>query len=439
MEVVLVGLSYRTAPVSILEKTSVPSDRYAEVLKDLLDKARLSEVVGLFTCNRSEFYAAAPDRFEAIAGITEFIERLSGTPAEELDGRLYKLGGAKAARHLMGVASSLDSMVLGETQIQSQVKDAMLRAAAAETAGPVLQRLFNSALNAGKKVRSRTALGELTVSISSTAVELAGKAFGGLRGHSALVVGAGETAELAMPHLKSGGVDPMYVASRTTARAEKLAGKYEARPIAFNAIAEALAGADIVLIATSAPHYVIHWPEIEEAMYRRRNRPMFILDMSVPRNVEPVVGDIQNVHLCNIDDLEEIAALNRRRRSQAVGAALELVRKEATEFERWMRGLEVVPTLVSLREKVDGIKAEEEAKLLKKLDHLSQRDREAIKRFGDSLVKKILHEPSVRLRQGRDPQMRAKLMESVRTLFDLKAKDGAGRDGGDSETRGGDE
>lgn len=430
MEVVLVGLSYKTAPVQILEKVAVPPGGYSEMLRDLLESTGLPEAVALHTCNRSEIYAAAPDPLDAISKLTDFIGRAGDASAEELEPRLYKLRGGKAVRHLLSVASSLDSMVLGETQIQSQVKDALLRAASAEATGPVLQRLFNAALRAGKKVRSETGLGELTVSISSTAVELAGKAFGGLERHSALVVGAGETAELTMPHLKSGKVDPIFIASRTLARAGRLEERFGGRAIPFQRIGEALAGADIVLVATGAPHYIIHWPEIEEAMYRRHNRPVFIIDMSVPRNVDPVVGDIPNVHLCNIDDLEEIAAANRRRRAAAVKEALMLVEEDAAEFEKWMRGLEVVPTLVSLRDKVEELRVLEETRILKKLDHLSVDDKKAIQKFGSSLVSKILHGPSVHLKEDQDPRLRARLLESVRILFGLGVTNGSAGAGG---------
>ena len=433
MEVVLVGLSYKTAPVPILEKTSLPPDRYREVMAELLESTGLPEAVGLSTCNRSEFYAAVRDPKDGIARLVDFVGRLSGVPRDELEPRLYKMQGREAVGHLMRVASSLDSMVLGENQIQSQVKDALLRASSSDAAGPVLQRLFNSALHAGKKVRTRTGLGRLTVSISSTAVELAGRAFGGLEGHSALVVGAGETAELALPHLKAGKVDPLYVASRTLARAEGLARKFDAVPIPFNRIGEALAGADVVLVATGAPHFVVHWPEVEEAMYHRHNRPVFMIDMSVPRNVDPVVGDINNVHLCNIDDLEVIAAVNRKRRSQAVGAASAIVGEYTGDFERWLRGLEVVPTLVSLRSKIEELKASEEAKLLKKLDHLSEKDKQTVVKFGRSLVNKILHEPSACLKDDQDPNVRTRLVESVRLLFGLE---GDGEEGAKSRARG---
>jgi glutamyl-tRNA reductase len=433
MQVVLVGLSYRTAPVGVLEQLTVPPGGYAEVLKDLLDRSGLPEAVLLHTCNRAEFYAAAEDPCEATSRIVSFIQDLASVRPEELEPRLYKFTGEKAVRHLLSVAASLDSMVLGETQIQSQVKDALMRAAGAEAAGPVLRRLFNAALGAGKRVRTETDLGEMTVSISSTAVELAGRAFGGLEGHSALVVGAGETAELAMPHLKSGGVDPVYVGSRTMARAETLAGKFDARPVPFHSIGEALAGADIVLVATGAPHYVIHWPEIEEAMFKRNNRPVFIIDMSVPRNVDPVVGDIPNVHLCNIDDLEEVAAANRAKRAAAVAKALLLIEEAAEKFDKWNRGLEVVPTLVSLRDGVERIRAEEEAKALKKLGHLSEKDREIVREFGRALANKVLHGPSVRLKEDMEPGLRARLLESIRVLFGLGgSEDGEaqGKDGG---------
>jgi len=424
MQVVLVGLSYRTAPVDVLEQLTVPPGGYPEVLKELLDGTGLSEVVLLHTCNRAEFYVAAADPLKATSKLIGFIQAMAGVSAEELEPRLYKFSGGKAVRHLLSVASSLDSMVLGETQIQAQVKDALLRSAGAEAARPVLQRLFNAALETGKRVRTETDLGELTVSISSTAVDLAGKVFGGLEGHSALVVGAGETAELTMPHLKSGGVEPIYVGSRTMARAEALAEKYEGLPVPFSSIGEALAGSDIVLVATSAPHYVIHWPEIEEAMYKRHNRPVFIVDMSVPRNVDPVVGDIPNVHLCNIDDIEEIAAANKGRRAAAVAKALLLVEEEAERFDKWNRGLEVVPTLVSLRNRVEEIKTGEEAKILRKLDHLPEKDKKLIRTYGSSLVSKILHGPSVCLKEDIEPRLRARLLDSVRVLFGLSEPNG---------------
>lgn len=427
MQVVLVGLSYRTAPVSILERLTVSPGDYPEVLSELLERTGLPEAVLLHTCNRAEFYAAAQDPFDATSKLVRFIGGLADLRVEEIEPRLYKFTGEKAVRHLLSVAASLDSMVLGETQIQSQVKDALMWASGAEAVGPVLRRLFNAALGAGKRVRTETDLGELTVSISSTAVELAGKAFGGLSEHSALVVGAGETAELAMPHLRSGGVAPIYVGSRTMARAESLAKKFECVPVPFQGIGEALADADIVLVATGAPHYVIHWPEIEEAMFKRNNRPAFIIDMSVPRNVDPVVGDIPNVHLCNIDDLEEIAAANRAKRAAAVAGALLLVEEDASKFDKWLRGLEALPTLVSLRDSIDEIRGEEEEKILRKLGHLSERDRDLVRAYGNSLVNKILHGPSVRLKEDVDAGLRARLVESVRILFGLEAPGAAAR------------
>jgi len=434
MEVVAVGMSYKTAPVGLLEKVGVTPSSYGDLLRRLLDEAGVAEAVVLCTCNRSEFYAASDDADGAVSRLAEFAVSSSGLPAEEVEPRLYKLRGVEAVRHIMSVAASLDSMVLGETQIQSQVKDALVRAAGAEAAGPVLQKLFSAALRAGKRVRASTGLGELTVSISSTAVELAGRAFGGLEGHSALVIGAGETAELTMPHLKSGGVDPIFVGSRTLARARNLAEKFGARAVRFERIGEALASADVVLVATGAPHYIVHWPEIEEAMFRRRNRPIFIVDMSVPRNVDPVVGDIPNVHLCNIDDLEQIAAINRTKRAAAVEDAEAIVEEEAAEFERWLGGREVVPTIVALREKIESIRRREEEKALKKLDHLSEGDREIVRRFARSLVGKILHGPTVRLKDDHDPGLQSELAESVRVLFGLGDDREPGARGGKRDT-----
>lgn len=419
MEIILVGLSYKTAPIEVLEKVSVSPDRYGEILEDLLGATGLAEAAALHTCNRCEYYAATADPEKDLGKLIAFVKGMYSGLGEDIEPRLYKLRGGRVVRHLMSVASSLDSMVLGETQIQSQVKDALQRAAGVEAAGPLLQRLFSDALSTGKRVRAETEIGALTVSVSSTAVELARKIFGELERHSALIVGAGETAHLTTAHLHTEGVHPMYVASRTFERAQALARRLSGEAIPFDEIGDALCKADIALVSTSAPHYVLRREQIARAMRDRRNRPLFIIDISVPRNVDPEIDDLYNVYLYNIDDLEAIASENRRRRAKALERAFGLVEEDALAFEKWQRSLEVVPTLVSLRRKIDGFRESEEQKLLRRLSHLEEKDKTAIHKFANSLVNKILHDPSVRLRGSDDPRLRTRLVESVRVLFKL--------------------
>jgi glutamyl-tRNA reductase len=438
MEIILVGLSHRTAPVEVLEKVTVAPERFGEVLQDLLGATGLAEAVILHTCNRSEYYAAAEDPDGDLLKLTAFVKGMNAGLGEDLEPRLYKVRGGRAVRHLMSVASSLDSMVLGETQIQSQVKDALQRAAGVEAAGPLMQRLFSDALSAGKRVRAETAIGALTVSVSSTAVELARKIFGVLERHSALIVGAGETAQLTTTHLHAEGVHPMFVASRTFERAHALAKRLSGEAIPFDEVGDALCKADIALVSTSAPHYILRRDQIARAMRDRRNRPLFIIDISVPRNVDPEIDDLYNVYLYNIDDLEAIAAENRRRRAKAMEKANALVEEDAMAFERWQESLEV-PTLVSLRRKVEGLRAKEEEKVLSRLSHLDDGDKLVIRKFANSLVNKILHDPSIHLKESADPRRRTRLVESVRFLFKLDASEdsnGAGdsKGGADSET-----
>jgi glutamyl-tRNA reductase len=430
MEIILVGLSYRTAPVEVLEKVSVPADRYGEILEDLMGATGLAEAVALHTCNRCEYYAAAFDPEKDLPRLAAFVKGVTAGLDEDIEPRLYRMQGGRAVRHLLSVASSLDSMVLGETQIQAQVKDALQRAAGVDAAGPLLQRLFFEALSTGKRVRSETEIGTLTVSVSSTAVELARKIFGELERHSALIVGAGETAQLTTTHLHDEGVHPMFVASRTFERAKALARRLSGEAIPFDEVGDALCKADIALVSTSAPHYVLRREQIARAMRDRRNRPLFIIDISVPRNVEPAIDDLYNVYLYNIDDLEAIAAENRRRRAKAMDKAVALVEEDALAFERWQRSLEVVPTLVSLRRKVEGLRASEEEKLLRRLDHLAEEDKTTIVKFTNSLVNKILHDPSVRLKGSDDPRLRTRLVESVRLLFKLDGAEGSKGEGG---------
>jgi len=438
VEVVAVGMNYRTAPVGVLERVGVAPSSYGEFLRRLKSAAELPEAAALCTCNRSEVYAACGDPDLAIERIERFLVRESGLPDEEVLPRLYRKKSREAVIHLLRVAASLDSMVLGETQIQAQVKEAVTRASLAETAGPVLQRLFQAALRAGKRARSETPLGRLTVSISSTAVDLAARALGGLKGRSALVVGAGETARLAVPHLKRKGASPVRVASRTLERARRLAERFRASALPYERIGEALVESDTVFVATSAPHYIVNWPEVEEAMYRRRDKPMFIVDMSVPRNVDPCVGDIPNVHLCNVDDLETIAAVNRNKRREAAAEAGRIVEEEADAFELWLHGRRALATLRALREKIEAIASEEEKKVLRKLSGSSEK--ELFARFSRSLVRKILHTPTLKLRQCADPDLRARLADAARVLFDLgEVAESDGNEGkGDKARRAGD-
>jgi glutamyl-tRNA reductase len=418
MSVVVVGVNHKTAPVAVRERLAFADQTLAVPLAQLRHPA-IAEVVVLSTCNRVEFYLHTSDPEAGVAGCVDFMALYRGLSASQFVPHLYQLYDADAVRHLFRVASSLDSMVLGEPQILGQVKAAYMAARSAARTGPILTQLFERALNVAKSVRSETGIGDHAISVSYAAVELAKKIFERLQERTAMVLGAGETSELAIRHLIRQGVTRVWVSNRTAARAEKLAQALQAKAIPWEAFPEYLLHTDIVLSSTSAPQPIIHQGMVQEVMRARKNRPMFFIDIAVPRDIAPAVNDLENVFLYDIDDLEHVVEANRRERAQEALAAEELVWREVRYFQQWLAAQDAVPTIVALRQRAEMIRLEELDKALAKLGALGDRERRTIEVLTVGIVNKILHAPTVNLkRSSRDGRVRD-YVQLVRRLFEL--------------------
>jgi glutamyl-tRNA reductase len=419
MPVVVVGVNHKTAPVAIRERLAFAEQTLAEPLAQLRHPA-IEEVVVLSTCNRVEFYLHTQDTEAGIAACVEFLVLYHGLPAAQFVPHLYQLHDAEAVRHLFRVASSLDSMVLGEPQILGQVKSAYMAARAANRAGTVLTQLFERTLNVAKSVRSETGIGDHAISVSYAAVELAKKIFERLHERTVMVLGAGETSELAVRHLIRQGVTQVWVSNRTMARAEKLAQELQAKAISWEAFPEYLTHTDIVLSSTSAPQPIIRQSMVQEVMRARRHRPMFFIDIAVPRDIEPTVNDLENVFLYDIDDLENVVEANRREREQEAQAAEDLVWREVRYFQQWVAAQDAVPTIVALRQRAEMIRLEELDKALAKLGPLSDRDRRTIETLTVGIVNKLLHAPTVNLKRSSRQGKVRDYVQLVRRLFELE-------------------
>ena len=377
MALVVVGVNHKTAPVAVRERLAFADQTLAEPLAQFHDPA-VQEVVILSTCNRVEFYLQVPDAEAGVHRCVDFLATYHDLPDAQFVPHLYQLHEVEAVRHLFRVASSLDSMVLGEPQILGQVKAAYLAARAASRTGAVLTQLFERALSVAKMVRSETGIGDHAISVSYAAVELAKKIFERLHERTAMVLGAGETSELAARHLLRQGVSRLLVSNRTPLRAEKLAQELDAKAIPWAAFPEYLVQTDIVLSSTSAPQPIIHKTMVQEVMRARKHRPMFFIDIAVPRDIDPAINALENVFLYNIDDLENVVEANRRERQQEAMAAEDLVWREVRHFEQWLAARDAVPTIVALRQRAETMRLEELDKALAKLGPLEERQRRAI-------------------------------------------------------------
>ena len=430
MHICLAGLSHKTAPIDVREKIAVAPADYQRVLNEIAKRPSLRELVVVSTCNRTELYCVADAYHAGTNSLDEAFGDMGQRAGLEVDSHLYRRHGAAAVRHLFRVAASLDSLVVGEPQILGQVKDAYKAAADSSLTGVALDRLFAHAFEVGKRVRTETAIGSYAVSVPSAAVDLAKKIFGSFSGRRALVIGAGEMAELTLRHLYESGVERVTVANRTRATAEAMAREFQAPVVGLDDLPAALVHADIVVASAGAPDYLLRRPQVEAAMKERRNRPVFIIDIAVPRNVEPAVGQVYNVFLYSVDDLEKVVEDNRERRAREAERAEQIIEQEVERFLRWWVGLEAVPTIVALREKIEKLSIEESQRLLSRLQHLPERDRKLIEQFGPQLVHKILHLPTAQIRNVGDAERCASLASSLRFLFRLDDVTHGGGEGG---------
>ncbi len=420
MGIVVVGLSHKTAPIEVREKLNFPENTLPDSLRKLMEYEGIRESLIVSTCNRVEIYASVQDSAQGIDRIKQFISEYHGLPREALEQSLYVYPDAQGVRHTFRVASSLDSLVLGEAQILGQLKDAFDIALKTKTTRTILNKLIKKAISVAKRVRTETRLAEGAVSISSAAVELAKKIFGDLNGKNVMLLGAGEMAELAAQHLLGNGVKNIMVANRTFERAEELAKEFKGDAIRFEHFPDALLMVDILICATGAPHYVVKRDMVSRALKERRNKPIFMIDISNPRNIDPEVDKIDNVYLYDIDDLQSKVNVNTEGRAKEAEKAEEIVTQEVETYLQWERALDAVPTIVDLREKVEDVRKHELEKTLGSLNGISEDQKRAVDLMSQSIVNKLLHAPLVILKQAAsNPGNGDNTIAIARRLFNL--------------------
>ncbi len=422
MALFVAGLSHRNAPVELREQLAVDEDKLRELLRDVAATGVVREALILSTCNRVEVYAIADVPDEARTVTFRQLCRHRGVEPASVETVLYTHADGEAVRHAFRVASSLDSMMIGEPQILGQVKNAFALAQSCETVGPALHTLFTQAFTVAKKVRTETEIARHAVSISFAAVELAKKIFAGLDGKAVLLVGAGKMSELAARHLIEQGAFPLYVANRTWSRAQELARALAGTAVPFDELATALAAVDIVITSTGAPEPVIRREFVQPLVHSRRGRPLFFIDIAVPRDVENSVNTLDGVYCYDIDDLKQVVDANIRERLREAHRAEALVEREVAKFLARLGDVEVIPTIVSLRERLEIIRSGEVKRTLARLPGATPETREAIEALSAAIVNKILHAPITKLRESSRAGSPRSWLELVHELFGLGRK-----------------
>ena len=419
MNLIVVGLNHKSAPVEIREKLAFSDRHMEEALRRLVEYTHLSESVILSTCNRVEIYARAQHKERGIENIKNFLCDYHQISHSQIDEHFYSYANEETVEHLFKVSASLDSMVVGEPQILGQVKDAYSKAKSIRATGMLLNQLFERAFNAAKKVRAETSIAENAVSISYAAVELAKKIFDTLEDKAVMLLGAGEMSELAARHLVNSGVKTVMVSNRTFDRAVELARELKGNAIRFENFPDELVRTDIVISSTGAPHFIIKKEDVETALHRRKNRPMFFIDIAVPRDIDPAVNDIENVYLYDIDDLEGVIESNKKEREKEAEKAMTIVKKEVDQFLHWMDTLDAVPTIVALRERAEKIRLEEMEKTLSKWENLTDKERLSIDSMSAAMFNKFLHTPITSLKKQTESRDGHWYLKVVKDLFSL--------------------
>ena len=418
MQIAVLGINHKTACVEVREQVALADDGAGRLVRALVALPVVDEAVAVSTCNRTELYLTGPRLPLQDVAIEALCAATDACPAD-LKESVYYLENREAVRHLFSVASSLDSMVLGEAQILHQLKSAYGIAEECGTTGTVLHRLMRRSFEVGKRVRTETRIGESSLSIASVSVDLARNVFGELRNRVVLVVGAGEMAELVVTHLQGHGITRILVANRTFERAVELAERFGGDAVRYEALPDHMAVADIVITSTSAKEPIIRRGDMEAVMRRRRNRPVFLIDIAVPRDVESAVNKVQNAYLYDIDDLQHVVASNLDDRQREAVLAREIVEEEVGIFQEWLASLAVVPTLVALRTWATSVKDEELDKFLAKMPDLTDDQRNKVGALAHSIVNKLLHPPTVRVKEAADEEEGMLYASSLRALFGL--------------------
>jgi glutamyl-tRNA reductase len=422
-ELLAIGVSHKTAPVEIRERLALPEARAQQFIRSLRGSADVHEAVAISTCNRTELYLVVGDPVEAEGSLLAMLASQAGIRPTELAGSIYSYRNCDAARHLFRVTSGLESMVVGEAEIQGQVKRAYEAALANETVGSLGSRLFKTALQTGKRVRSETAIGERQLSLPGVAVALAKERLGSLSGRWVVVVGTGESSELAARALADSGARTVFVASRRRERAVSLARRYGGESVSFDELPSALERADIVVAATASPHLLLEATELAEVMAGRMHRPLLLIDLAVPRDIDSECGALEDVSLYDIDDLEAVVARNRQVRQAEARKAEGIVEQEIQQFAGWLGSLEVLPTLSALRARATEIAEQVLRENEGKWESLSAHDRERLQATVRTVVNRLLHEPTLRMKELRDDRVHAR-MALLRELFGLQVEEG---------------
>jgi glutamyl-tRNA reductase len=418
-ELLAIGASHKTAPVEVRERLALTAARAAELIRDLRGSAEVQEAVAISTCNRTELYLVVGDPVEAESDVLAMFARQAGIRPTELASAIYSYRNCDAARHLYRVTSGLDSMIVGEAEVQGQVKRAYEAAQAGESVGPLTNRLFNAALQTGKRVRTETAIGARRLSLPAVAVALAKERLGALEGRSVVVVGTGETSELAARALADSGAHAVFVASRRRDRAIALAKRYGGDSLSFDELPRALERADILVAATASPHVLLEAPELAHIMTRRVERPLLLIDLAVPRDIDSTCQGIDGVSLYDIDDLEAVITRNRTVRQAEARRAEGIIEEEIQSFAAWLGSLEVLPTISALRAHAVQIAEQVLRENQGKWESASPKDLERVDAVARAILNRLLHEPTLRMKMLRDDRVHAR-MALVRELFALE-------------------
>ncbi len=419
MEIFLVGLNHRTAPVELRERVAFNSDQARRAADELRSRRILEETLVLSTCNRSELYGVPPEAAQHTVGAMEdFLASFHRLGPAELNGCLYRHRDTDAVRHLFRVAAGLDSMLLGEAEILGQVREAYRTALAHGATGPVLNRMFQGALEVGKRVRAETEIGTRPVSVAFAGVKLAERIFGNLRGHKALILGAGAMGEQVVGYMRDRGIARLLVANRSRERGEELAHRMGGELVNWEDVARALEVPDILVSSVSGDKMLTR-PMVERAMAARANRALFIIDLGVPRNVEAAVGELYNVYVYNIDDLTAIVEQNRKAREEEIPRAEAIVGEHVAKFQGWQAGLHAVTLMGQLRAKLQEQREAFLRERLEQIQHLSLEDRRRVTGLMEELLDRVLEEPAEHLREVRELRRKIQDLEALRDLFAL--------------------
>ena len=419
IKILNIGMNHDSAPVELRECLAREPESIAMALASMRKIPCIMEGIYLSTCNRVEALCATDDLGETRKTVISIMSRIGGISEESFSTNLYRFEDMEAVRHIFRVASSLDSMVVGEPQILGQIKDAYSQAIREKTSGVILNRLMHRAFHVAKRVRTETGISDAAVSVSYAAVELAKKIFHDLRGKKVLLIGAGEMAELAARHLVRQGISPITVANRTFSRAFQMAESFKGNAVSFEEIGSQLLEMDIIISSTASTEYVISYEQVKGSLRKRRNRPLFFIDIAVPRDVEPRVNDLRNVYLYDIDDLKGIIDINRAKRQQEAIKAERIVQEEVIKFEKWLKTLEVVPTIISLKNKAERIRRAEIRKSLAGLGKLAPSQMKVIENLTSSITEKIINDPIIVLKEKTDRDTRDTYLDITRKLFNL--------------------